>query len=366
MRTIFQLSILFLAVLMAGCGGNGGGNTASDVTYIEMSGIKYPEIPYGATVKMSKSNFPKGKILSYEQIPIKGLEIINRELDLLITDKYIIIKHLEFRKGAYLVHVVSRKDYSVIAELAPFGEGPNEFYDVRLVQTEEKDKICYVLNLHNERIYALTENLELCPSGNVVNNHNDSIIRCYHSRDLFIGKDLLMTEFDSSEGKGIVSVNQKDSIVTGLIPFNFTKGARGYFYLLDLEHSYHKRKCAVAFLYYDRVGFFDFNGKNSKFICYGNESLNSITSPDNPMYYYDCFSNDNYVFAVYRPSMRNTEKDLETFLEQYDWDGNLIARYELPADRGFFGGYATNESDKVIYLVDIYEDQFLHRVTLEW
>ena len=36
-----------------------------------------------------------------------------------------------------------------------------------------------------------------------------------------------MTEFDSSEGKGIVSVNQKDSIVTGLIPFNFTKGARG-------------------------------------------------------------------------------------------------------------------------------------------
>lgn len=365
MRTIFQLTILFLAILMAGCGGNSGGNTASDVTYIEMSGIKYPKIPDGATVKMSKSDFPKGKILSYEQIPIKGLEIINRELDLMMTDKYIIIKHLEFRKGAYLLHVVSRKDYRVVAELAPFGEGPKEFYDIRLIQTEEKDKICYVLNLHNERIYALTENLELRPLGNVVNNHNDSIIRCYHSEDLFIGKDLLMTEFDSSEGKGIVSVNQKDSIVTGLIPFNFTKGARGYFYLFDLIHSYHKRKCAVAFLYHDRIGFFDFDGRNPKFIRFGENTLRSVTSPDNPIYYYSCFSNDNYVFAVYRPSMRDTEKDLETFLEQYDWDGNLIARYELPADRGFFSGYATNESDKVIYLVDIYEDQFLHRVTLE-
>lgn len=366
MRTIFQLSILFLAVLMAGCGGNGGGNTASDVTYIEMSGIKYPEIPDGATVKMSKSNFPKGKILSYEQIPIKGLEIINRELDLLMTDEYIIIKHLEFRKGAYLVHVVSKKEHRVIAELAPFGEGPNEFYDVRLIQTEEKDKICYVLNLHNKRIYALTENLELYPSGNVVNNHNDSIIRCYHSKDLFIGKDLLMTEFDSSEGAGIVSVNQKDSTVTGILPLNFIEGVSGTFYYFDFTHSFRKRRCAISFLYHDRIGFFDFDGRNPKFIRFGENTLRSVTSPDNPIYYYSCFSNDNYVFAVYRPSMRDTEKDLETFLEQYDWNGNLIARYELPADRGFFGGYATNESDKVIYLVDIYEDQFLHRVTLEW
>ena len=44
---------------------------------------------------------------------------------------------------------------------------------------------------------------------------------------------------------------------------------------------------------------------------------------------------------------------------------NLVARYELPKDRGFYSGYATNESDTEIYLVDYYEDQFLHRVTLE-
>ena len=175
----------------------------------------------------------------------------------------------------------------------------------------------------------------------------------------------MLTTLNSPEGKGIVAINQRDSTITGLIPLYFTKGARGYFYYLNFAHSFQKRRCAIPFLYYDRIGFFDFDGGHPKFIRFGDRELKTLASPENPMYYYDCFANDHYVFAVYRPSDYNTEEDRETFLEQYDWDGNLVARYELPKDRGFYSGYATNESDTEIYLVDYYEDQFLHRVTLE-
>lgn len=358
-KTRFQLGLFALALLMAGCGGNKGGEAAADRPIIQMDSIDYPDLPDGATIRMSKSDFPKGKIRSIEQIPIEGLEITNREIDHLMVKDYLIIKHLEFRKGANLVHVVSLPDYRLVAEMAPFGEGPDEFHDVRLIPTEESDKLCYVLNCADGRLCYLSNDLRLVPCGHRVAPGRGPNV------NLFVGKDLLLTEHDSSEGKGLIAVNQRDSTVTGLLPLHFSENVGGYFYLVSFAHSYQKRRVAISFLFHDRIGFFDFDGGHPKFIRFGDKTLKTLASPENPMYYHNCFANDHYVFAVYRPSNYNTEKDRETFLEQYDWDGNLVARYELPKDRGFYSGYATNESDTEIYLVDYYEDQFLHRVTLE-
>ena len=73
-KTRFQLGLFALALLMAGCGGNKGGEPAADRPIIQMDSIDYPDLPDGATIRMSKSDFPKGKIRSIEQIPIEGLE----------------------------------------------------------------------------------------------------------------------------------------------------------------------------------------------------------------------------------------------------------------------------------------------------
>ena len=359
-KTRFQLGLFALALLMAGCGGNKGGDPAADRPIIQMDSIDYPDLPDGATIRMSKSDFPKGEIRSIEQIPIEGLEITNRELALFRTKDYLLVTHLEFRKGAYLLHVISPSDYRVVAELAPFGEGPDEFYSVQLIPTEESDKICYVLNPMDDRLYILSHDLTLIPHGKRVSNP-----KAISNFNLFIGQDLMLTTLDSSEGKGIVAINQRDSTITGLLPLHFTKGASGRFYYIQFAHSFQKRRCAIPFLYHDRIGFFDFDGGHPKFIRFGDKTLKTLSAPENPMYYYDCFANDHYVFAVYSPSDYNLQKNRETFLEQYDWDGNPIARYELPKDRGLYSGCVINESDTVIYLVDYYEDQFLHRVTLE-
>ena len=75
MKTRFQFGLFALALLMAGCGGNKGGEPAADRPIIQMDSIDYPDLPDGATIRMSKSDFPKGKIRSIEQIPIEGLEM---------------------------------------------------------------------------------------------------------------------------------------------------------------------------------------------------------------------------------------------------------------------------------------------------
>ena len=98
MKTRFQLGLFALALLMAGCGGNKGGESAADRPIIQMDSIDYPDLPDGATIRMSKSDFPKGTIRSIEQIPIEGLEITNREIDHLMVKDYLLIKHLEKRQ----------------------------------------------------------------------------------------------------------------------------------------------------------------------------------------------------------------------------------------------------------------------------
>ena len=93
-KTRFQLGLFALALLMAGCGGNKGGEPVADRPIIQMDSIDYPDLPDGATIRMSKSDFPMGKIRSIEQIPIEGLEITNRELALFSTKDYLLVTFL--------------------------------------------------------------------------------------------------------------------------------------------------------------------------------------------------------------------------------------------------------------------------------
>lgn len=63
--------------------------------------------------------------------------------------------------GSLSLHVLSLPDYKTVAQLAPFGEGPDEFNDIRMIPTEETDKLCYVWNIRNNRIFSLSTTLKL-------------------------------------------------------------------------------------------------------------------------------------------------------------------------------------------------------------
>ena len=96
---------------------------------------------------------------------------------------------------------------------------------------------------------------------------------------------------------------------------------------------------------------------------FGDKTLRTTSSPDNPICYYSCFASDKYVYATYRESENDKDDTNPLYLEQFDWDGNPVARYLLPKGRGLYTGCAT-EDNSIIYMVDYYEDNFLHKIVL--
>ena len=155
----FFSAIAVIILLLAGCG-HEKSNNSQVVNLVQLGGVEYSEIPKSNIIQLEKSDFPKGEIRSIERIPI-DLEIELREVNILAKGNYLIVKHLEWREGAYLLHVLSLPDYKTVAQLAPFGEGPDEFNDIRMIPTEETDKLCYVWNIRNNRIFSLSTTLKL-------------------------------------------------------------------------------------------------------------------------------------------------------------------------------------------------------------
>lgn len=357
--------IAVIAWISTGCNHKSSGKPE---TIWKLSQVDYPEIPESGVVRLDKTDFPIGEIRSIKQIPL-NIMIENRELIMFIKGDYILIKHLEMRKGACLLHVVSLPDYKVVAKLAPFGEGPDDFYDIRLIPTEEEDKLCYIREINKGRIFYLTSSLELKEYGKLV-DIPDFLYSGDSRGSLYIGNDTLLTSQGGNNGKGICKVNLKDSTVRGIIPFHFIEGANSFFYLGDMAHSFQKKRGAFAFTYNDRLAFFDFDGEDIKLIQFGNKDMKAKSMPEilnsgnNTIYRYDCFGNDNYVYAIYRESANDLDKSQSGYLEQFDWNGKPVARYLLPEGHGFYSGYTT-DNDSVIYLIDYYEDNFLHKVVLK-
>lgn len=360
MRTLVYfcaLAALALA-LLAGCGSKGARKTEA-AKWSLFSGVEFPEVPENSVVQLSKSDFPLGKIASIEQVPL-DLMMENRELEVYLIGDYLLVKHLEMRQGAHLLYVVSLPDYKVVAELAPFGEGPGEFTDIRVIPTQETDKLCYIKNLNGDYLFFLSPSLELKECGKMVEISNYA--NC-GGDNVYLGNDEMLVDLGAPDGLGLCRVNQKDSTVKGIIPFHFAEGVRWFFYIGEMAHSFSQQRGAFAFTYHDRLAFFDLNGKNIRMIRFGNNTLKTTSSPENPIYYYSCFANDHYVYAIYRESRNDSDKSNPCYLEQYDWNGRPVARYPLPEGRGFYAGCAT-DNDSVLYLIDYYEDNFIHKVVL--
>lgn len=359
MRTIGYTSfmIMFLFAFLTSCG-HEKSNVSQFVNVVQLGGVEYPEIPKSNIIQLEKSDFPKGEIRSIERIPI-DLEIELRETNIFAKGNYIIVKHLEWRKGAYLLHVLSLPDYKTVAQLAPFGEGPDEFMDIRVIPTEETDKLCYVFNFSNNKLFILSTSLKLEECGLLPEIPENKLGDPF----LYMGDGKMQVCLGANKGMGIGWVGLNDTIVKGTVPFQFAEGAGWFFYIGKLAHSFSRKREAYAFTYHDRIAFFDFDGGNVKMCRFGDKTLKTTSSPDNPLYYYSCFASDKYVYAIYRESQKDTDETNPLYLEQYDWDGNPVARYLLPKGRGLYTGCAT-EDNSIIYMVDYYEDNFLHKIVL--
>lgn len=359
-KSIFLFSLALALVLLAGCRGDAASEPSLPTEVF--NGITYPRVPEKAVERHRKSEFPKGKIKSIEQLPI-DLLIEHRELRLYKRGDYLLVQHLEFRRGAYLLHLISLKTNQVLAELAPWGDGPNDFTDCRVIETTDPDKLFLIRRFWDNKLFYISPDFQLVPYGKLPEL---SDVRLGGSNMLHLESDRFLCPFESNEGKGIGIINLKDTTTRGITHFHFAPGAGSYFYLGDLAYNRKKARLAYAFLYFDQIFFSDLDGRNAKMIQYGDAQLRTLSSPSNTMYYYDCRGGENYVYTIHHDSDNERDNRNGSYLEQYDWDGNLIARYRIPDDRWMMYFGCATEDDHVVYMVDYDQDLFIHKVTLEW
>ena len=270
----FFSAIAVIILLLAGCG-HEKSNNSQVVNLVQLGGVEYPEIPKSNIIQLEKSDFPKGEIRSIERIPI-DLEIELREVNILAKGNYLIVKHLEWREGAYLLHVLSLPDYKTVAQLAPFGEGPDEFNDIRMIPTEETDKLCYVWNIRNNRIFSLSTTLKLEEYDQLAEIPENKIVP---DEPLYMGDGKMQVSLGSNDGMGIGLVSLNDTIVKGTVPFLFAEGAGWFFYIGNLAHSFSRKREAFVFTFHDRIVFFDFDSNHVKMCRFGDKTLQTTSSP---------------------------------------------------------------------------------------
>ncbi len=78
--------------------------------------------------------------------------------------------------------------------------------------------------------------------------------------------------------------------------------------------------------------------------------------PDSDMYYYNVYCTDRYIYAYY--AKRDTNGGYENYVEVYDYEGNPVARYEMPIATG--GVFAVTPNDSTLYgYSHLHEDKIL-------
>ena len=341
------------------------GLSVLDYTYPEESMI----------VDIPKNNFEEKEIKEIQQVPLDVI-MMNTEVDVLTKDGYLVVKTLSRYSGAKLINIFSEDGSKHLKELAPYGSGPDEFTDLRIIRTDDKEMLCYVLSLHNHKLYALKKNLSL--------EYMSTFPMPKNVKDFRVGlndlHELNASEFlyqqKTKDGLGLCKINLNDSIVTGLVGLNFSESLDSFWqiYIGNTVCNPKKKIIAYAMGYFDRILLFDTNGNHLKVIQCGSprklvsKSRNELYNTGEEISYYrSAFSDDDFIYALYRGEKHYSpdfEKNGHYYIEKYDWDGNPIKRYKLPKGMKFTHGCATSEKN-VFYLVCPQEDEFLYRITLD-
>ena len=372
--SLFYMALCLAASLLIACGGGGQAGRMGDLAEFAYN----DSIANGDAVEIPKSDFAEKEILSIEHLT-PDIVTGNNEIKILSKNGYIIIKTLLKVQGEYLVTILDEKTLKEVKKLAPFGGGPGEFMDVRVIESHNPGIIAYLIDPKDEaqrKVWALGNDLTL------TEKYRFDFSR-YKQRFWFgvenpqhIGGDSFLLERYASNGKGLHVYNAGDSTLTNILSMNFSDDFDSWWlcYLGSMAYNPGHKRIAYAFQYYDRIFFADIDGKNLRIVQPGEpERIKAKTRSDmfekgdHTAYYGEVMSDDDYFYALYRGHTiydPANEDNLSYYIEQFDMEGKPLARYKLPAGKVFRIGCVSSSDKGVLYLVNVSEDDFLYKVRL--
>lgn len=136
--------------------------------------------------------FEDAQILDCSQKNIDEI-IDNREVELLSKSGILVVKSLGKFEGSYLIHLFDLDSLTLKGKVAPYGPGPDEFTDTRIIESSEDGIICYVLSVGKNKLYKLTDDLALKYFATIPTPVNDDNFLMGYSAIELISPDTILT-----------------------------------------------------------------------------------------------------------------------------------------------------------------------------
>lgn len=342
-RIHIRFSVFFLASLLtviSSCQhkGNTSQVATGDSVQVEVE-VQLPSLESGEVFLKDQNPFGDDVLLTSEQVIEPDTFIFKpKEPRLLQKDSLLFMKSYG---GPF--YVFRYPELTYVRTLGLRGNGPGEFIFPDLVASNDSSAYCYLFEIANEKLYKVDKQLQVTPlnfpfhdkaefasekAGNIINMGPED----------FIFADKAKT------GKAIYRIQkQNDSIVTHQL-YNlglFANRKSPYSYIGSLRVNAKQNRMVYAYKYFKIIKFMDLEGKTVRTLNYqqtgfDDQSLNIADGMDsNITYYMQVLPTQKHVYITYSGrtpydvGKDNSKKNYYMFVEQYDWNGNPIARYRL-------------------------------------
>lgn len=318
---------------------------------------QFPELPEGET-ELKESCFG-------ETIELKGEQQITNEIfaiketEMLVKDSLLIVKNLTFGK---MFMVFSLPDFKLIKQLGERGNGPGEFTNPVLVPTDDTDCLCYIQENVSNKLFRITNNLGIeempftMPKSKTKRMYGDKQVHSFSAKEFAYVESI-------KQGKGLFrfSTNKDTSHFELVKNLAFSEAHKNWAsYIGDFGANKEKERMVFAYKYFKRLTFIDSKTGKTRTINFEVEdtkkgNASSVISPQNITHYWGMSAQKEHVYVLY--SGRSPvdvqkewrKKNYYIYVEQFDWNGNPIAKYKLDN----WGYFCVDEKHKKLYLASV-------------
>ena len=351
-----------LIVLFLSCGRQSSETAAIEQTKEHIINQKIPELEAGEVFYKNKDPFGETILLYGEQVFVEPIIFKPHEVEMVVEDNSLVVKN----RGEHAFMQFSLPDFNIRRLNGTYGPGPDEFIFPRIVPSVDTSLICYVFESANQKLYQFDKkgNLSFYPFP-----FSSPGQRRYSDKQLVnVGMDDFMYVETSPTGKSIYrAVQIADSMVIkevfdlGLNP----KRKSWANYIGDFAVNVKQNRMVYAYKYFKIIKFMDMEAQTVRTINFEREEFDESTlykidgMDQNVTHYWGICGQDKYVYHLYsgRTPMEvmreNNKSQYYIFVEQYDWNGNPIAKYKL--DR--WGYFTVDEDSRRLYLMSTNDDE---------
>lgn len=309
----------------------------------------------GGEFEIEESAFGEVQELNGLSKPVNEIFRVS-ESQLIASDSLLIIKN---RSEQHLFMAYSLPDFQLIKTFGKLGKGPGEFQFPRIVNDESGKNLCFVHELANDKLFALSRELELKDMPVPLKETSKMISdKQLHG----ISSNAFLYVESVKQGKAIFKMEVTDDTtqVDLLKNLAFSEDHKNWAaYIGDFGANAKIMRAVYAYKYFKRLIFLDLESGESRSIYFKEKNdantgdAKTMMAPDRLTHYWGMSANDNYVYVLYSGRTPiDVTKELQKssgyiFVEQYDWNGNPIRKFKLDN----WGYFCVNKPENKIYLV---------------